>query len=264
MPQVDIHCHLLPGIDDGAKSWEEMLAMAKMAVEDGTETIICTPHQLGSFTFRKGEEIRALVAEAQGVLDENGIDLKVLPGADVRIDSDMIARLRSGDCVTLGDHRKHVLLELPHELYLPLEPVLSQLASLRMVGILSHPERNQGILRQPDLLPGLVAAGCLMQVTAESVMGVFGSASRELSEWMLRQNLVHFLASDGHGPRRRKPLLSEGMRRVAEIVGEPTAVALCDTNPRAVAEGRSVNVLPSILKPSSTSWFSRWFARGAA
>src|SRR5690242_10241412 len=145
-PFVDIHCHLTPGIDDGAKDWEQSLEMARMAVADGIGVMICTPHQLGNFSSNSGEIIRTRVAELQSFLDEHKVPLRVLPGADVRIESDLVNRVRRGEVVSLADRRKHVLLELPHELYIPLDRLLEELNSAGMVGILSHPERNQGIL----------------------------------------------------------------------------------------------------------------------
>ncbi len=263
MQFTDIHCHLLPGIDDGSEDWQETLRMAQMAVDDGITTIICTPHQLGSYTHRKGVEIRGLVAQTQQVLNDHQIPLRILSGADVRIDEDMLYRLRSGDCVSLADQRKHVLLELPHELYLPVEPVLNQLRSLGMVGILSHPERNQGILRQPEVLVPLVSSGCLMQVTADSVVGTFGAPSQKLAEWMLTRGLVHFIATDAHGSRRRKPIMSAAHRRVAELVGNEVADALCCINPAAVAHGHEVPRLPK-LRSVKGSWWSRLLSRSAA
>jgi protein-tyrosine phosphatase len=149
------------------------LAMARMAADDGVQTIICTPHQAGNFSANRGDVIRAAVRRTQQMLAQRGVPLTLLPGGDVRIESDMISGLRRGDLLTLGDHGRHVLLELPHELYFPLEPVLRQLDRHQMVGILSHPERNQGILRQPEVLLPLVEAGCLMQVTAGSILRQF-------------------------------------------------------------------------------------------
>src|SRR5690242_20395363 len=114
---VDIHCHLLPGIDDGAKNWDDTLAMARMAVSDGTSTIICTPHQLGSFSHNEGDAIRNLVTEARERLAAEQIPLNVLPGADVRIEPGMVESIHRGEVLSLGDYKRHVLLELPHELY---------------------------------------------------------------------------------------------------------------------------------------------------
>ena len=237
---VDIHCHLLPGIDDGARDWETTLAMARMAVADGTRTIIVTPHQLGNFSQNRGEAIRQGTQRLQLLLEQHKIPLEVLPGADVRIEDNMIDLLENGDVISLGDCRRHVLLELPHELYMPMEGLLTELSRRGMVGILSHPERNKGILRDPELLPPLVDAGCLMQVTAGSLAGTFGQRSQKLAEWMLRQGLVHFVASDAHGVKSRRPLLKRAFNRVSLLVDQNTATDLCATFPAMVARGESV------------------------
>jgi protein-tyrosine phosphatase len=258
---TDIHCHMLFGIDDGSKSAEESLAMARMAVDDGIRTVILTPHQLGAFRRNTGEHIRRRVAEFQQLLDERAIDLQVLPGGDVRIEPDMVELLQRGDVLTLGDLGRHVLLELPHELYFPLEPVLEDLASVGLTGILSHPERNMGLMREPGLLEPLVERGCLMQLTAGSLMGTFGQASQEMSEWMLSEGLVHFLATDAHGSRARRPLLDRAFERVAELIDDATAIAICCENPAAVAQGRNVSLEPAEV-PSNRSW--SWFGRRAA
>jgi protein-tyrosine phosphatase len=237
---VDIHCHLLPGIDDGAKDIGESLEMARLAVADGTASVIATPHQLGNFSQNKGDDIRRRVAELQQRLDTEKIPLQVLPGADVRIEPDMVAGLVRGEVLSLGDRRKHVLLELPHELYLPLEPVLMELSRRGMTGILSHPERNLGILRQPAVLTPLVEAGCLLQVTAGSLCGTMGAECQKFSERLLSEGIVHFLATDAHGPRSRRPLLRRAFERTIELEDEQTAIDLCSVNPGLVATGQSV------------------------
>lgn len=237
---VDIHCHLLPAIDDGSTDWETTLAMARMAVEDGIETIIVTPHQLGNFAHNQGDDIRARTAQLQEVLDDHSISLRVMPGGDVRIEDGMIEKLVSGEVMSLGDLRRHVLLELPHELYFPLEGVLASLRRHGMIGILSHPERNRGLLQEPALLPKLVDAGCLMQVTAGSLMGTFGPDSQRLAEWMLGEGLVHFLATDAHGPKSRRPLMGRAAERVTKLAGAQTADDLCRHNPALVARGQPV------------------------
>lgn len=241
LPFVDIHCHLIAGIDDGASSAAVSLAMARMAVADGIRTIICTPHQAGSHAANGGDIIRAAVKRTQQMLAQRGVPLKLLPGGDIRIEADMVARLRQDDLLTLGDHGHHVLLELPHELYFPLEPVLKQLARNKMVGILSHPERNQGILRQPEVLAPLVEAGCLMQVTAGSLCGSFGDAICDFSEWMLEEGFVHFVATDAHGVDSRRPVLSEAFERVCELANEDIAERLCCHHPADVAAGKDVS-----------------------
>lgn len=257
-PFVDIHCHLVPSIDDGAKTWDESLEMARMAVADGIQTIVVTPHQLGNYSHNTGQSIRERTAELQQFLNENQVPLQVLPGADVRIEPEMIRLLRTGDVLSLADRRRHVLLELPHEMYIPLEGLLDQLATLGMVGILSHPERNQGILKQPTVVEGLVERGCMMQVTAGSLLGGMGAICQQVSEWMLQRNLVHFLATDAHGPKARRPLLRRAFERAAELTDITTARAICCENPAAVAAGRDVNIPApkAVPRRSISSWFS--------
>jgi len=261
---VDIHCHLLPMIDDGAKSLEESLAMAEIAVGDGIETTVVTPHQLGSYNHNQGEAIRRRTEQLQLHLQANGIPLTVLPGADVRIEEGMIGKITRGEVLTLADRGRHVLLELPHEMYFPLEPVLDALTDAGLAGILSHPERNQGLLKQPAFVESLVDYGCLMQVTAGSLMGTFGRASQEMAEWMLREDLVHFLATDAHGPQSRRPLMRRAYEHAARMIGEDAAIAMCCTNPGAVVAGRQVTILPRKPKRSVLSgWFQfQWRKAG--
>ncbi len=237
---VDIHCHLLPGIDDGSTDWETTLAMAQMAVEEGTQTIIVTPHQLGNFAHNRGDDIRQRTQELQQVLNQNRIPLQVLPGGDVRIEDGMLQKLASGEVLSLGDLQSHVLLELPHELYFPMEGLLAALERQGMTGILSHPERNRGLLCEPSLLPNLVERGCLMQVTAGSLMGTFGSASQQLAEWMITQGLVHFVATDAHGIKSRRPLMQRAFDRVEKLAGKAMAQSVCIQNPGCVASGKQV------------------------
>lgn len=246
-PFVDIHCHILPSIDDGAADEATALAMARMAASDGIATVIATPHQLGNFAGNRGGDIRGRVQQLQDRLAAGCIPLRVLPGADVRVEEGMLSGLRSGDILTLGDHGRHVLLELPHELYFPLEPVLGRLDAAGMVGILSHPERNQELLYgargqgQTALLARLADHGCLMQVTAGSLLGSFGAAAQSFAEELLGEGLVHFLASDAHGLASRRPLMGRAFQRAADLVGEAAAVEICCQNPRRVAEGKEVS-----------------------
>ncbi|MEZ6058445.1 MAG: CpsB/CapC family capsule biosynthesis tyrosine phosphatase [Planctomycetaceae bacterium] len=252
-PFHDIHCHLVPGIDDGSPSWEVTLAMARMAVADGFQTIICTPHQLGNFSCNTGDMIRERVAAVQERLNQEGIPLRVRAGGDVRIEEDLIGKIRRREVLTLADAGKYVLLELPHEVYIPLDPLIQQLQSAGMIGILSHPERNAGIMANPRVTIPLVEQGCLMQVTAGSLTGRFGNPSREVSEWMLKEGLVHFLATDAHGLKSRRPTMRRAFHRAAEIVGHQGAVQLCCRNPQAVVDTRRVeDVIPA--PPARSFW----------
>ncbi len=258
---VDIHCHLIPGIDDGATTWDETLAMAQMAVADGIGTIIATPHQLGSFVHNQATTIRARTCELQGFLDQHQVPLRVLPGADVRIEADLAARISRGEVLSLADHRRHVLLELPHEIYFPIDRLLADLTAIGVVGILSHPERNFGILAQTGVVRPLVDAGCLMQITAGSLSGAFGPDCQKFSEWLVERRLVHFVASDAHGAKSRRPLLRKAFDRVVALAGRETALDLCCRNPAAVAAGHPV---VAGCTQARTSRFGGWLGRKRA
>jgi protein-tyrosine phosphatase len=262
-PLVDIHCHLLPGIDDGAADLTAALAMARIAAGDGIATVVATPHQLGAHARNRAEDVRRRTREFAAALAAAKIPLAVLPGGDVRVDDHLPRRLADGEALTLGDHGRHLLLELPHELYVPLDGTLAELQRAGVVGVLSHPERNAGLLAHPNIAAELVDRGCLMQVTAGSFRGAFGPAAQRLAEWMLAEGLVHFVATDAHGVSSRRPLLRPAFDRVAELAGASAAVELCSQNPAAVAAGRDVPAgrRPTIVR--SAGW-RRYFSRAKA
>ncbi len=237
---VDIHCHLLPGLDDGPTTWDMALDMARTAAADGIHTIVATPHQLGRYRKNSAETIRNRVSRLQQVLQHARVPLRVLPGADVRIDDTLIDRLRSDQIVTLGDCRRHVLLELPHDVYIPLDPLIRALRDIGLVGILSHPERNTAIQKNPMIVKQLIDAGCLIQVTADSLMGSFGKRARELTERLLISGRVHFVSTDAHGPQRRKPVLSRAFERTRQLAGASDARELFCINPGLVSAGHRV------------------------
>jgi protein-tyrosine phosphatase len=257
-PFVDIHCHVLPELDDGASSWDQALAMAEMAVADGIATIIATPHQLGNHAKNSGETIHTATAEFQRFLEQRHVPLQVLPGADVRIEPDLLRNIRSGEVLTLGDRRRHLLLELPHDIYVPLDRLLDDLQTAGVVGVLSHPERNRGLLNQPGVLRPLVERGCLLQVTAGSLTGAFGSHVQKFASSLVEQGLVHFVATDAHAVKIRPPVLSAAFARVADLAGENVAIELCCRNPKTVAAGGVVR--PRQRKPARPSW-TNWFCQ---
>lgn len=258
---VDVHCHLLPGVDDGSKCWEESLAMARIAVDDGIRTTVATPHQLGMYYCNRGGMIRDGAVQLQELLDTHHIPLTVLPGADVRITPEMVPGLKAGEILTLGDTGVYVLMELPHEVYFPLEPVLESLKRMGMQGVLSHPERNHGVLQNRELVVPLVERGCVMQVTAGSVVGSFGPTCQRMSHWLFEQGLAHIVATDAHGSQSRRPLLRRAFEQVTEWVNEDAAVQTCCLNPLAVVRGDPVEW--EIAKPRPRG-LAKWLGRRRA
>lgn len=214
--------------------------MAEMAVADGIAAIVATPHQLGNYPQNTVEKIRAQTAWLQQILERKGVALQLLPGADVRIDPDLTSKIQNDEVLTLADRRRHVLLELPHEVYIPLDRLLSELNSASVAGILSHPERNQGILKQPNILWKLVEQGCLFQVTAGSLLGMFGSRIKKFAQTMVEQGLVDIIATDAHSVESRIPVLSHAFGRVVELAGYDTANNLFCRNPACVIAGMPI------------------------
>lgn len=256
---VDLHSHLLPGLDDGARSWDETLAMARAAWQQGVVLMAATPHQLGQYT---GNSVRAILErldEAQQRIRAVGIPLRLIAGADVRVEDDLPRRIEAGEVLTLGDARRYVLLELPHDLYLPLEGLLARLRGIGVTGILTHPERNAALRRHPHQLAQLVEAGCVVQVTGASLNGGFGREVQAVSLQWIRQGLVHLAASDAHGEKRRAPDLQVAYRKIARELGRETAEILFRRNPWRIVRGRSAAALET--PTPSGGILERWFRK---
>lgn len=231
---IDIHCHILPGIDDGSASLEESLAMAEIAVQDGVSHIVATPHIKGE--VHSPQFLKQQVADFNDVLKKRGYPLEVLVGADVSaiLPPQVLARY------TINSSN-YFLLEFPHS-HLPrnASEIVFQILLAGLRPIITHPERNPSIIRDPELLFSLVDAGCLVQLTAGSLVGDFGADSRDCATYLLKMGQVHCLASDAHSATHRLPVLSEGAKAAAAIIGEDAARALVITNPAAIIAGRDL------------------------
>lgn len=260
---VDLHCHMLPALDDGARDLAEALAMARIAVEDGIRAAVLTPHQLGQNSQITGDAIRSAVESFRNALARERIPLQVFPGADVRIEPHLAERIVSGEVLSVADGRKYVLLELPHEVYVPLDGVLDALAAQGVRGILTHPERNQGLLAHPQLVHELVDRGCLMQVTAGSLLGNFGSRSLALAVMMVKNRLVHFVSSDGHNTRSRRPELREAFDFTTTLIDRATAGAIFCGNPAAAVAGAPLAEPTSRPRRRAGFWSSLFGRRKA-
>ena len=205
--------------------------------------------------------IRDQAAQFQQRLDQLGVKLKILPGAEIRIEPDLVPRVKRGDLLTMADLGRHVLLELPHDIYFPIERVLAELKAAGMVGILAHPERNQTIRSQPEILSALVHGGCLLQITGGSLLGAFGPDVQEFAARLVRHGLVQFVSTDAHGSLARRPLLARAFRAVAGLVDEAAAIDLLSRNPGCVAEGRDVAPNRLVTQRSSRRGWFPWGRR---
>jgi len=261
-PFIDLHCHLLPAIDDGAGDWQATLALARLAVAEGIRTIVATPHQLGRYESNTSEHILQLVGETQRRISAASLPLTILPGADVRIREDLPLLVQNRRVLTLGDRGAHLLMELPHDQVLPLGNLIYELHCQGIDSILSHPERNEQLQQDPELLRPWVQQGCLIQVTAGSITGQFGIEAQRFSRWLFRENMVHLVATDAHDPTRRPPRMREAFQKACRWVGVPRARKIFLENAQAVILGQAVDVpLPS---SSLSGGFNSWWRTALA
>lgn len=243
---IDLHCHILPAIDDGAVDLETSLAMARMAVADGIRVTACTPHIMPGVYENRGPDIRAAIADLQRVLDENDIDLKLVTGADVHIAPDLVHGLKSGRVLSLNDSR-YFLFEPPHHIAPPrLEQLAFDVMAAGYVPVITHPERLTWIESHYGMFGQMVHAGAWVQITAGAVTGRFGRRPKYWCERMLDEGIVHILATDAHNLRNRSPILSEARQAVAERLGEAAADDMVLTRPRGILD----NLPPSALPPA--------------
>lgn len=246
---IDLHCHLLPGIDDGAQSEDMALAMARMAAADGITTVACTPHILPGVYDNAGPGIRAAVARLADAIAQAGIPLRLVAGADVHIAPDLAVRLADGRALTLNDSR-YFLLEPPHHVLPPrLIDHVFGLQTAGFVPILTHPERLTWIDGHYGLIKRLVYNGVLMQVTAGSLLGGFGRRARYWAERMLDDGLCHLLASDGHNLDRRAPRLAEAREVAAQRLGRDETENLVRIRPQAIVDNVAAAELAPLPRP---------------
>lgn len=264
---IDLHCHLLPDIDDGAADLEEALGMARVAVADGVTRLACTPHIYPGLYDNNGPAIVEAVGRLQGDLDEAGIDLRLLTGADVQLAPEMVQGLRSGRLLCLANSR-YFLFEPPHHVAPPrMNDVIFELLVAGYVPIITHPERLTWIEERYDVICEAFDAGAWIQLTAGAVTGKFGRRAQYWSERMLDEGRVHLIASDGHNMRRRPPILSEAHHAAAVRIGEEAALDLVLTRPQGILLNRRPEDMPPLAQRrpprQRVSGWRGWFG-GAA
>ena len=253
---IDLHAHLLPGLDDGAKTLEESVQMCRVSYQDGVRTIVATPHTLNGLYLNDRETILLKVQELNEVISQqlsvnqtnqrnqtDRINLKILPGADVRLCENTLPHLDQGKVMTVSDSRKYLFLEFPYQgIPYQAEEIIFQIMARGIIPVITHPERNMEIGQRPRRYYEMIRMGCLGQVTAMSLTGEFGSRVRQTAERLLKNRFIHFIASDAHSTDGRPPILSEGVRAAEKIVGKEEARKMVTEYPQAILEGRKPNV----------------------
>lgn len=232
---IDIHCHILPEVDDGPKSWEVAETMCRMASADGIEHIVATPHANHRYFYDRsylGELIHSLAERIGG-------RPRLSLGCDFRLsEENMQSAMRAPAKFAIGDTR-YLLVEFsPTSIPPSIDDWFRRMHDAGMRSIITHPERHPLLQKDPGRIFRWLELGASIQLTASSLTGDWGKAAQHASEWLLKENAVAFLATDAHDPQRRPPILSKARELVSEQFGGEFAEALVETNPRAVLQNQ--------------------------
>lgn len=235
---IDIHCHILPGLDDGAQTIYEAIDIAQKLIEAGYDTVIATPHVIEGKNYNTPRQIREKVMELNRVLEKREIPLEVLPGAENLIFPDLAKWYQEGRILSLADSQKYILVELPMaSIPLYAQQVFFELQLLGLIPILAHPERNREIIRHPERLIHLVNSGVQIQINIGSLQGKYGASAKILAGELLTNGFVHYLGSDMHDIKNNRlfsktSLVIEGMRTnklIAATVDNPAQILRGDS-----------------------------------
>jgi protein-tyrosine phosphatase len=238
---IDIHHHLIFGVDDGPPHLEAALAMAKAAAAEGVTRIVCTPHASDEYPYKE-QLINERFAELSDALAD---EIQLSLGCELHLTAENIFEARENPLRFSFDKRGYLLVEFGNQ-SIPSQ-MLNALSALQDAGytiIIAHPERYPGVVRRPELVGMWMRGGCLMQVTAGSLYGRFGRSAEALANQMLERNWVHFIATDAHDVKWRPPHLKKSYDYIANRVGEETARRLCVTNPLAAVCGTKLPEQP--------------------
>ncbi|HET8897222.1 MAG TPA: CpsB/CapC family capsule biosynthesis tyrosine phosphatase [Rhodanobacteraceae bacterium] len=264
---IDLHCHLLPGIDDGAHDLTMALKMAELAAADGIRTIACTSHIYPGLYENTAAGIRAGIAALQVELDRRQLPLRLVEGADTHLQPGLAGLIRAGRVPTLAGSR-YLLLEPPHHVAPPrFDAALFELKVAGFVPVITHPERLSWIGDHYPAFQRAVEAGAWMQITAGSLTGRFGRGAQYWGERMLDEGLVHILATDAHDPKRRPPLLAEGREAAALRVGADEAARLVVKRPQAILDDVPMEQVTAPCVAASATmkkpgFLKSWFGKG--
>ena len=235
---IDTHCHILPDLDDGPDSMAESLELAAALVADGIDRVIATPHQLGMFdNADAADRIRQSVQDLNSVFQQQGLDLTVYPGAEVRLDMSIGRLLADDKILTLADGNKYLLLELPEDVLIDITPLIRDFAARGIVTVIAHAERLLKVAKQPATLHRWLDAGAFVQVSTAGLLGEWGSKISHFGWQLILEGQASLLATDAHNTITRRPRLSEAFSAVSGKLGTQIARRLTVDNPEAVLSG---------------------------
>jgi len=252
---IDIHSHVLYGVDDGATTLEDSVAMVRMAAETGTTDLVATPHANLNYAFEPElvcERLAEIAAAAGG-------SLRLYSGCDFHLSYDNILRAIADPQKYTINHKCYLLVEFSDLLiFNNTSEIFARLRDAGMIPVITHPERNALLRQRLDRIAGWIEADTCVQITAQSLLGGFGRAAQEFCETLLDRRMVHFVASDAHDCERRPPRLDEAYAWLKKRHGESAAEILCVTNPRAALTGDPLEPIGTDVIPEPRKWYQIW------
>ncbi len=217
---LDLHCHILPGVDDGAQTLDDSLDMAYAAVKEGVTHILCTPHHNNGVYLNPKNEVRQRVSALQKELDDRLIPLTLFEGQEIRISGDLPARIAAGEIQFIDLEEKYLLIEFPSmDIPAYTQQLFMKLFDMGKRPIIVHPERNAKIIEAPNRLLDFLDMGVLTQLTAPSYIGTFGKKIQKTAKLLVEHNLVQMMASDAHGINKRSSQMKVGYEKMAQDFG---------------------------------------------
>ncbi|MGC7870003.1 tyrosine-protein phosphatase [Desulfosporosinus sp. SYSU MS00001] len=238
---IDIHSHILPSVDDGSKSMEESLGILRQLQGEGFNTILATPHVMEGTDYLQPQEILTATESVRQRAIEAGITVEVFPGAENYIFPEMAKWARDGKLMTLGNTGTYILVELPMmEIPRYTDQVFFELQVEGLTPVLAHPERYQGLFREPQRITEWAKRGILFQIDFRSLSGRYGPQPKRLAERMISSGLIHFVGSDAHRISRSESTNKEALQTLRQMLGEERFEEVTIKNPRSILEGKVI------------------------
>lgn len=253
---IDLHNHILSEIDDGSRSMEETIEMARIAVEEGISKIIATPHHRKPEYLVDKDHILEKIKNTNQVLKKENIDLKVLPGMEIYMSRDIPEKLANKELLSLNNS-SYILIEFPMREELDyIEDVLHEVKIQGYRPIIAHPERYKKVIEDPNYVKRLIEGGCLFQINANSLTGAFGEESKKTVEILIKHKMVHLISTDSHSSKRRSPRIRQALECVRAINGDQYVEVLLD-NANKVLNDEKIQIEKPCLYEKKKGFFKK-------
>lgn len=253
---IDIHCHILPGVDDGSRRIDESIEMAKIYIENGIEKVIATPHYIEDINPATFEENKIVLENLKKALKDEGLELEIYLGNEIYASPNTLEHIMEKRVATLNG-TKYVLVEMPmFDVPMYMENIIYELCIKGYAPIIAHPERNSKIQEDPNILYEFLTRGALAQLNLPSIEGRYGEASKRTGELLLKHNMIHFVGTDAHSPRSRSPRVKKSLGILKDLVDDEIFKNITYVNGEALLENRAISIDEPIKYEEKKGFFS--------